>query len=92
MYYLNTISGIGSHTVALAGSTANTFGCGASLGGMDLMVIDDPRIVKWWRILDSNAGCPSTSRPAGVLISFTYTQVSTSATMWITGHMIRNYA
>ena len=61
-------------------------------GGMDILVIDDPRVARFWSVVDQYSGCPGPSRPAGTMLSFTFIQQSPDAVLWVTGNMIRNYA
>ena len=91
VHYVGTIGTTGSHTLTMTSPTANAFGCGTVWGGLDLIVVDDPRIVRSWRVADPNPGCPGTRPANAVLMTLTFTQVSSDATVWVSGHTIRQY-
>eukprot|EP00048_Salpingoeca_helianthica_P013997 m.212716 g.212716 ORF g.212716 m.212716 type:complete len:1216 (+) comp15569_c0_seq7:60-3707(+) len=84
-----TSVGLGTHTFTVTGSTASTFGCGPQWGAVDLMIVDDYRVVKWWNVQDTLAGCPGTRAAGAAIMSLTFTQVSSSAVLWVAVSIIR---
>ena len=89
VYHLGTVAP-GSHTYSITADSA-VFGCGPPWGAMEVLVFDDPTAVRFWSVLDS-APCAINTRPAGVLLTQTFTQTAPNAVVWVTGNMIRQAA
>ena len=93
LFYVGAVSP-GSHSVFMQGNAPNAYGCGGFWGGIDVLIVDDPRVVKFWSIKDVPAPSCPISRPstaASPLLSWTYTQIAPDATIWINVHIIRDF-